>query len=114
LGHLEWHERAPVGSNEKVTEAREQKQADGEELPKVRGMDMHSREQYLETLREEYRRSSKEQKTELLNEARKRTRSGDERQCRGASEGPPRCPGSATMVLFSIGIIAVGFSLCRL
>jgi hypothetical protein len=37
-------------------------------------MDMHTREQYLETLREEYRRSSKEQKTELLNEARKRTR----------------------------------------
>jgi hypothetical protein len=37
-------------------------------------MDMHSREQYLETLREEYRRSSKEQKTKLLNEARKRTR----------------------------------------
>jgi hypothetical protein len=37
-------------------------------------MDMHSREQYLETLREEYRRASKKQKTRLLNEARKRTR----------------------------------------
>jgi hypothetical protein len=37
-------------------------------------MDMHSREQYLETLREEYRRASKKQKTKLLNEARKRTR----------------------------------------
>ena len=35
---------------------------------------MHSREQYLETLREEYRRASKKQKTRLLNEARKRTR----------------------------------------
>jgi hypothetical protein len=37
-------------------------------------MDMHSREQYLETLREEYRRASKKRKTKLLNEARKRTR----------------------------------------
>ena len=37
-------------------------------------MDMHSREQYLETLREEYRRASKKQKTRLLNEARRRTR----------------------------------------
>lgn len=35
---------------------------------------MHSREQYLETLREEYRRASKKQKTRLLNEARRRTR----------------------------------------
>lgn len=35
---------------------------------------MHSREQYLEQLREEYRRASKKQKTRLLNEARKRTR----------------------------------------
>ena len=34
---------------------------------------MHSREQYLEKLREEYRRASKKQKTRLLNEARKRT-----------------------------------------
>ena len=37
-------------------------------------MDMHSREQYLATLRAEYRRASKKQKTRLLNEARKRTR----------------------------------------
>jgi hypothetical protein len=37
-------------------------------------MDMHSREQYLETVREEYRRASKKHKTKLLNEARKRTR----------------------------------------
>jgi len=36
-------------------------------------MDMHSREQYLESLREEYRRADKRQKTRLLNEARKRT-----------------------------------------
>ena len=35
---------------------------------------MHSREQYLETLREEYRRASKKEKSRLLNEARKRTR----------------------------------------
>lgn len=35
---------------------------------------MHSREQYLETLREEYRRASKEEKTRILTEARKRTR----------------------------------------
>jgi hypothetical protein len=36
-------------------------------------MDMHSREQYLAALREEYRRGNKKQKTRLLNEARKRT-----------------------------------------
>jgi len=35
---------------------------------------MHSREQYLEALREEYRGASKKQKKRLLNEARKRTR----------------------------------------
>ena len=35
---------------------------------------MHSREQYLDTLRDEYRRGSRKQKTRLLNEARKRTR----------------------------------------
>ncbi len=37
-------------------------------------MDMHSREQYLDTLREDYCRASKKQKTRLLNEARRRTR----------------------------------------
>jgi hypothetical protein len=37
-------------------------------------MDMHSREQYLESLREEYRQGNKKQKKRLLNEARKRTR----------------------------------------
>jgi hypothetical protein len=37
-------------------------------------MDMHSREQYLEALREEYRGASRKQKKRLLNEARKRTR----------------------------------------
>ena len=37
-------------------------------------MDMNAREQYLETLRGEYRRGSKKLKTRLLNEARKRTR----------------------------------------
>ena len=35
---------------------------------------MHSREQYLERVREEYRKASKKGKTRLLNEARKRTR----------------------------------------
>lgn len=35
---------------------------------------MHSREQYLAALREEYLRGDKKQKTRLLNEARKRTR----------------------------------------
>lgn len=35
---------------------------------------MHSREQYLAALREEYLRGNKKQKTRLLNEARKRTR----------------------------------------
>jgi hypothetical protein len=37
-------------------------------------MDMNAREQYLKTLREEYRRASKKEKTRLLNEARRRTR----------------------------------------
>src|SRR5437868_15531751 len=37
-------------------------------------MDMHSREQYLERVREEYRKAGKKSKTRLLNEARKRTR----------------------------------------
>ena len=37
-------------------------------------MDMHSREQYLERVREEYGKASKRGKTRLLNEARKRTR----------------------------------------
>jgi hypothetical protein len=37
-------------------------------------MDMNGRKQYLETLRGEYRRGSKRQKTRLLNEAQRRTR----------------------------------------
>jgi hypothetical protein len=37
-------------------------------------MDMRSREQYVESVREEYRQASRKQKTRLLNEARKRTR----------------------------------------
>ena len=37
-------------------------------------MDMHPREQYLESLREEYGGADKKQKTRLLNEARKSTR----------------------------------------
>ena len=37
-------------------------------------MDMHSREQYLARVREEYRKATKRAKTRLLNEARKRTR----------------------------------------
>ena len=37
-------------------------------------MDMHSREQYLARVREEYTKATKKQKTKLLNEARKRTR----------------------------------------
>lgn len=35
---------------------------------------MHSREQCLERVREEYRNANKKNKTRLLNEARKRTR----------------------------------------
>jgi hypothetical protein len=37
-------------------------------------MDMHSREQYLERVRSEYRSADKKTKSRLLNEARKRTR----------------------------------------
>jgi hypothetical protein len=36
-------------------------------------MDMRSREQYLESVRQEYRQAGRKQKTKLLNEARKRT-----------------------------------------
>ncbi len=36
-------------------------------------MDMRSREQYLESVRQEYRQASRKQKTKLLNEARRRT-----------------------------------------
>jgi len=36
-------------------------------------MDMHSREQYLATLRQEYQRADKDQKSRLLDEAQKRT-----------------------------------------
>jgi len=36
-------------------------------------MDMRSREQYLESVRQEYRQADRKQKTKLLNEARKRT-----------------------------------------
>ena len=36
-------------------------------------MDMHSREQYLARVRDEYRNADKRTKTRLLNEARKRT-----------------------------------------
>ena len=35
---------------------------------------MHSREQYLARVREEYRNADKKTKTRLLNEARRRTR----------------------------------------
>jgi hypothetical protein len=37
-------------------------------------MDMHAREQYLESVRQEYRKANRKQKTRLLNEARRRTR----------------------------------------
>lgn len=37
-------------------------------------MDMRSREQYLASVRQEYRQASRKEKTRLLNEARKRTR----------------------------------------
>ena len=37
-------------------------------------MDMRSREQYLESVRQEYRQADRRQKSKLLNEARKRTR----------------------------------------
>lgn len=37
-------------------------------------MDMRSREQYLESVRAEYRQANRKQKTKLLNEARRRTR----------------------------------------
>ena len=50
---------------------------------------MHSREQYLDTLREEYRRASKKQKQRLLNEARKRTRLNRKVLIRKLAHPPP-------------------------
>ena len=41
--------------------------------PKGAGVDMHSREQYLARVREEYSKAGKRAKTRLLNEAKKRT-----------------------------------------
>jgi hypothetical protein len=68
-------------------------------------MDMRSREQYLDSVRQEYRQAGREQKTKLLNEARKRTRlnrkvlirklahppkakPSNQRRSRGATYGP--------------------------
>jgi hypothetical protein len=68
-------------------------------------MDMRSREQYLESVRQEYRQASRKEKTRLLNEARRRTRlnrkvligklahpaavkENNSRRRRGASYGP--------------------------
>ncbi len=63
-----------VGSNEKVTERVSAGKPYGESRC-AGGMDMHSREQYLEQRCERsIGARSKKQKTRLLNEARKRTR----------------------------------------
>lgn len=50
---------------------------------------MHSREQYLDALREEYRGASKKQKKRLLNEARKRTRLNRKVLIRKLAHPPP-------------------------
>ena len=42
-------------------------------MPNGLKMDMRSREQYLDSVRQEYRQASRKQRTRLLNEARKRT-----------------------------------------
>src|ERR1035441_7577958 len=50
-------------------------------------MDMHSREQYLERVREEYRNAGKKTKTRVLHEPRKRDAAESESTDRQA--GPP-------------------------
>jgi hypothetical protein len=56
-------------------------------------MDMHSREQYLERVREEYGKASKREKTRLLNEARKRTRLNRKVLIRKLAHPPKPNPG---------------------
>jgi len=74
-------------------------------------MDMHSREQYLESLREEYRRADKKQKTRLLNEARQRThlkrkvlirKLAHPAQVRTGKKRPPRKAGYGPEVLMTL------------
>lgn len=56
-------------------------------------MDMHSREQYLERVREEYGKARKRAKTRLLNEARKRTRLNRKVLIRKLAHPPQPNPG---------------------
>ena len=56
-------------------------------------MDMHSREQYLERVREEYGKAGKRAKTGLLNEARKRTRLNRKVLIRKLAHPPKPNPG---------------------
>jgi hypothetical protein len=56
-------------------------------------MDMHSREQYLERVREEYKKADKAEKTRLLNEARKRTRLNRKVLIRKLAHPPKPKPG---------------------
>src|SRR5882724_4000832 len=56
-------------------------------------MDMHSREQYLERVREEYGKAGKRGKTRLLNEARKRTRLNRKVLIRKLAHPPQPNPG---------------------
>lgn len=57
--------RPSVGSFKNLTERRE-----CDAVGKARWNDMHSRERYLERVREEHRKADKKTKTQLLNEAR--------------------------------------------
>jgi hypothetical protein len=56
-------------------------------------MDMHSREQYLARVREEYGKANKQGKTRLLNEARKRTRLNRKVLIRKLAHPPKPDPG---------------------
>jgi hypothetical protein len=56
-------------------------------------MDMHSREQYLERVREEYGKASRREKTRLLNEARRRTRLNRKVLIRKLAHPPKPNPG---------------------
>lgn len=55
-------------------------------------MDMHAREQYLDSVRQEYRQANRKQKTRLLNEARRRTRLNRKVLIRKLAH-PPKPPG---------------------
>ena len=69
---------------------------------------MHSREQYLERVREEYGKAGKREKTRLLNEARKRTRLNRKVLIRKLAHPPQPNPGqrSPRKATYGVDLVA--------